>query len=94
MGMNKRQRAHKRLSQRRADLNELSDGAQLEPRAPLRGYEALYEITRSGRVYSLRLRRFISLHLLRGAAYISFRTAGKRVNLPIADAVHRSWGSA
>lgn len=89
---NKRQHANDRLRERRAEVAALPPGVEHETRAPLAGYEGLYEITRCGRVYSLRHRRFLAPKIYQGPPYIEFQVNGRKVALNIDDAVKQSWG--
>jgi hypothetical protein len=87
---NKRQRANARLREIRAVVTALPPGVEDEPRVPLVGFESLYEITRSGHVYSRTLGRFIKHRHLRGS-YIGLEIGGETINLNIEEAVQRSW---
>ena len=63
-----------------------------DQRMPLAGYEAQYEITRDGRVYSLKTHAF----LVPGYAhspFVRFPVNGAVVSLPKDKAIASSWGA-
>jgi hypothetical protein len=66
---------------------------ELEERAPLAGYEELYEISRSGRVFS----RKTGTVLIGGyhhSPFIRITVKGAVVTLPKAKALAESWAAA
>lgn len=88
---NARQRSNQRRNEARARAVALPPGIERQPRVPLVGFEAHYEITRSGHVYSRRRRRFIQHAWFEGRPYIKFQVDGREVTLNIDDAVARTW---
>ena len=65
---------------------------ELEERAPLAGYEELYEISRSGRVFS-RKTRAVLLGGYHHSPFIRFTVNGAVVTLPKAKAVADSFAA-
>ena len=63
-----------------------------EERAPLVGYEALYEISRSGRIYS-RATRAVMIGGYHHSPFIRITVNGKVVTLPKARAVAESFAA-
>jgi hypothetical protein len=67
---------------------------QDRPRKPIPALDALYEITWSGDIYSVRLGRFIQ-HTWSPAhkkSFIDVQIRGERRTMSIADAVEDAWG--
>jgi hypothetical protein len=90
---NARQRANQRLAATRARATALPPGVEEAPRVPLAGFEDLYEITRSGHLYSRRAERFIQ-HAYYNGTYIRLQVGGEAVALSIPEAVEASWAAA
>lgn len=91
---NKRQRANRRLANLRRAVTTLPNDVAQQPRVPLAGFESLYEITRTGEVYSLRKLGFIAHKFYNNRAYIEFQIAGEKHQLDIQEAVKASWAKA
>ena len=72
----------------RAQKNE-----ELAERVPLAGYEALYEITRSGRVFS-RTTRAVLVGAYHHSPFIRITVNGAVVTLPKERAIADSWNSS
>lgn len=66
--------------------------SELEPRAPLAGYEDLYEISRSGRVFS-RKTRAVLVGGYHHSPFIRITVNGAVVTLPKAKALADSWAA-
>jgi hypothetical protein len=67
-------------------------GGQLE-RRPIKGWEGLYEITRDGRVYSVRAGRFVALaHQIHGPPYLAVEIDGVHHERSITATVIEAWG--
>lgn len=92
--MGHREDRHKHAQKRRRDERSNAIAApkskELEARAPLAGYEALYEITRSGRVYSLKARAFLPAGY-HHSPFIRFTVNGTLVSLAKEQALADSW---
>lgn len=92
--MGQRPDRHQHANARRRNEKGLpatnEDGAKAESRAPLAGYETLYEITRSGRVYSLATHDFL-VGAYHHSAYVRITANGAVVSLPKQKAVADSW---
>lgn len=89
---NKQQRANNRRRKERASRQAAAAGLPSGPRRGLAGYEQLYEVTREGRVWSRRLRRFINNpESTSGSVQIGFSTNGRRVRMPVWRGVLQSW---
>jgi hypothetical protein len=84
---NRRQKIEKQNASR-AQKNE-----DLEARVPLAGYEELYEISRSGRVYSLKTRAILvgGYHY---SPFIRITVKGAVVTLVKEKVVAESWAAA
>jgi hypothetical protein len=68
---------------------------QDRPRKPIPALDALYEITRTGDLYSVRLSRFIQ-HTSSPKykkSFIDVQIKGERRTMSIGDAVEDAWGS-
>jgi hypothetical protein len=92
----KRDRKLRRWREERADATAIPADADKVERRPLTGLEDRYEITRTGHVWSLQLRRFIKHKYdpLSGRTYISVTVAGKRESRSVWRAVADSWLTA
>jgi hypothetical protein len=94
--MGHREDRHKHAQKRRRDerSNRIASpkSTELEARVPLAGYEELYEITRSGRVYSLKSRRFLAAGY-HHSPFIRFTVKGTIVSLSKEKALAESWPS-
>ena len=92
--MGQRDSKHHHANRRRKLEQENSSRAQkngeLEPRAPLAGYEELYEISRSGRVFS-RTTRAVIVGGYYYSPFIRITVKGAVVTLPKAKALADSW---
>jgi hypothetical protein len=88
---NKRQRANNRLVEARENATALGTGLDDQRRVPLAGFEALYEITRDGHVYSVRASRFIQWAYFEKRSYIKIQVNGHAAKLSIRDAIDASW---
>ncbi len=92
--MGHREDRHKHAAQRKRDerANAIASpkGNAIEPRMPLAGYEALYEITRSGRVYSLKTKKFLAVGYHHSPS-IRFTVNGAIVAMPKDKAIADSW---
>lgn len=95
--MGHRDDRHKHAQKRRRDerSNAIASpkSREIEARVPLAGYEPLYEITRSGRVYSLKTRRFLAAGY-HHSPFIRFTVNGTIVSLPKDKALADSWGAS
>jgi len=67
--------------------------AELEERVPLAGYEELYDITRSGRVFS-RTTRAVLVGAYHHSAFIRITVKGAVVTLAKDKAIADSWKQA
>ncbi|MEP6729018.1 MAG: hypothetical protein ABJE10_00205 [bacterium] len=94
--MGHREDRHKHAQKRRRDERSNSIASPkskaLEPRVPLAGYEALYEITRSGRIYSLKSRRFLAAGY-HHSPFVRFTVNGAIVSIAKDKAVSDSWSA-
>lgn len=78
-----------------AELRNSSRGQQnelLEERVPLAGYETLYEISRTGRVFSLTTRAVL-IGGYHHSPFIRIAVNGAVVTLPKERAVAESWAA-
>lgn len=95
--MSQRDSKHHHANRRRKLEKENSSRAQkngeLEPRVPLAGYEELYEISRSGRVFS-RTTRAVIVGGYHYSPFIRITVKGTVVTLSKAKALEDSWGAA
>lgn len=93
---NKRQRELQRWRDRRADATTIDKDALRDERRPLAGFESYYEISRTGFVWSKRLRRFIkhTYDPIGHRTYIAFTVSGQRHTMPVWQATIDSWLSA
>lgn len=90
---NKRQRANAKRMHDYRDATTLPRDIEQEARVPLAGFESLYEITRSGHLFSVRAKRFIKrAHLEQ--PYLRVRVDGVSHNLNIQESVAASWAEA
>ncbi|MFY0566380.1 HNH endonuclease [Archangium lansingense] len=94
---NQRQRRSSRRRHDYAEKTKLPPGIENEPRVPMVGNEADYEITRSGHVYSRQLKRFIQWKLTPNGQhpYISVQVGGvsSQPRWPN-EAAEESWAAA
>lgn len=93
---NKQQRTNARWRQQRALHTAVPGSAEQEERRPLAGHEDSYEITRSGQVWSRRLKRFIkhAYNPIDSQGYIRVTAHGKRASVSIWHGVVSSWLTA
>jgi hypothetical protein len=95
--MAQRDSRHHHANRRRKLEKEHSSRAQkndeLAERVPLAGYEALYEITRSGRVFSRRTRAVL-LGGYHHSPFIRITVNGAVVTLDKEKAISDSWAAA
>ena len=77
--------------ERNASRGQKND--ELAERVPLAGYESLYEITRSGRVYS-RATRAVLIGGYHHSPFIRITVKGAVVTLPKDRAIAESWAAA
>jgi hypothetical protein len=95
--MGHRDDRHKHAAARRRDERATTLGSpknkDLEPRAPLAGYEQLYEITQSGRVFSLKTKKFLAAGYQHSPS-VRFTVNGIIVSMPKDKAVADSWAAA
>ncbi|MDB4888188.1 MAG: hypothetical protein JWL61_43 [Gemmatimonadetes bacterium] len=94
--MGHRDDRHKHAAQRKRDERATTLGLpknkDREPRMPLAGYESLYEITKSGRVFSLKTKKFLAEGYQRSPS-IRFTVNGAVVSLSKDKAVADSWSA-
>jgi hypothetical protein len=91
--MGQRPDRHQHAAKRRRNeqgLPALSRQQLDEEKVPLAGYEALYEITRSGRVYSLKTHSF-QANAYPASKFIRITANGAIVSLDKQKAVADSW---
>lgn len=95
--MGQRDSKHHHANRRRKLEKENSSRAQkngeLEPRVPLAGYEELYEISRSGRVFS-RTTRAVIVGGYHYSPFIRITVMGAVVTLSKVKALADSWARA
>lgn len=93
---NQRQRKLQRWQDDRADATAIPTGAALDERRPLAGFESHYEVSRSGLIWSKRLKRLIkhTYDPLRDRKYVAFTVDGQRHTMSIWSAVINSWLTA
>jgi hypothetical protein len=84
--------ANRRRQIQQADSSRARKNEDSEERAPLAGYEALYEITRSGRVYS-RTTRAVMIGGYHQSPFIRITVNGAVVTLSKAKAVADSFAA-
>jgi len=94
--MGHRDDRHKHAAQRKRDERATNLGLpknrDLEPRMPLAGYEELYEITKSGRLFSLKTKKFLAEGYQRSPS-IRFTVNGAIVSLSKDKAIADSWAA-
>lgn len=87
---NKHRRKLNRMNRIRQSATEITAGP-MDERRPLAGYEAFYEITRNGDIYSKRLKRFIKHKFYSmgdlNSTYLEFTVSGVQVKLGVGQAV-------
>jgi hypothetical protein len=95
--MTQRDSRHHHANRRRRMEKENASRAQrneeLAERVPLAGYEELYEISRSGRVFS-RKTRAVLLGGYHHSPFIRITVNGAVITLDKAKAIADSWGTA
>ena len=84
--------ANRRRKFEQENSSRAQKNAELEERRPLAGYEELYDITRSGRVFSRKTRAVIvsGYHY---SPFIRITVKGAVVTLAKDKAIAASWGS-
>lgn len=94
--MGHRDDRHKHAAQRKRDERATTLGLpknrDLDPRMPLAGYQELFEITRSGRVFSLKTKRFLAEGYQRSPS-IRFTVNGAIVSMSKDKAIADSWAA-
>jgi hypothetical protein len=90
MGQRPDRHQHARARRRNEKGLPATKGEKSESRAPLAGYETLYEITRSGRVYSLETQAFV-VGAYHHSKFVRITENGAVVSLPKQKAVADSW---
>ena len=94
--MGHRDDRHKHAAKRRRDERANAIAAPkskaIEPRVPLAGYEELYEITKSGRVFSLKTQKFLPAGYHHSPS-IRFTVNGAIVSLPKEKTIADSWAA-
>ncbi|MEO8335788.1 MAG: hypothetical protein ABI664_12500 [bacterium] len=85
--------AAKRKRDERANAIASPKSRDIEPRVPLAGHEGLYEITRSGRVFSLKTRKFLAAGYHHSPS-IRFMVNAAVVSMPKDKAIADSWAAA
>src|ERR1700712_3564026 len=92
--MGHRDARHKHAAQRKRDERATNLGLpknkDLEPRMPLAGHEELYEITQSGRVFSLKTKKFLAEGYQHSPS-IRFTVNGAIVSMSKEKAIADSW---
>ncbi|MDB4912817.1 MAG: hypothetical protein JWM95_461 [Gemmatimonadetes bacterium] len=89
-------RHHHANRRRKLELQNSSraqKNAELEERTPLKGYEALYEISRSGRVFSLKTRAVL-VGGYHHSPFLRITVNGAVVTLSKEKALAESWAAA
>jgi hypothetical protein len=95
--MTQRDSRHHHANRRRRlenqDASRARENEQQQERVPLAGYEELYEISRNGRVFSLKTRAVIpgGYH---HSPFVRITVSGVVVTLPKAKAIAESWARA
>lgn len=79
-----------KLAQQNASRGQKNE--ELEPRAPLAGYESLYEISRSGRVFS-RVTRTVLIGGYHHSPFLRIMVKGAVVTLSKQKAIAESWAA-
>jgi hypothetical protein len=88
----KQHHANRRRKIQQAASNRARDLEDSEERAPLAGYESLYEISRSGRLYS-RAKRAVMIGGYHHSPFIRITVHGKVVTLSKEKAVSDSFAA-
>ena len=85
--------ANRRNQLDKANASRAQKNAELEPRVPMAGYETLYEISRSGRVFSLKTRAVLvaGYHY---SPFIRITVNGAVVTLSKEKVLAASWAGA
>ena len=94
MGQRHDKTTHASKRRREETLNATPSARTRErdERVPLAGHESLYEITRDGRIYSLKTHAFLAAGYAH-SAFVRFPVSGAVVSLPKDAAVAASWGA-
>ncbi len=82
--------ANRRRKLEKDNASRAQKNSELEPRVPLAGYEELYEISRSGRVFS-RTTRTVIVGGYHYSPFIRITVNGAVVTLNKAKALAESW---
>ena len=85
--------ANRRRKLEKDNASRAQKNSELEPRVPLAGYEELYEISRSGRVFS-RTTRTVIVGGYHYSPFIRITVNGAVVTLNKAKALAESWSRA
>ena len=85
--------ANRRRKLEKDNASRAQKNSELEPRVPLAGYEELYEISRSGRVFS-RTTRTVIVGGYHYSPFIRITVNGAVVTLNKAKALADSWSRA
>lgn len=89
----KHHHANRRRKLEKENASRAQKNSELEPRVPLAGYEELYEISRSGRVFS-RTTRTVIVGGYHYSPFIRITVKGAVVTLNKAKALAESWSHA
>lgn len=85
--------ANRRRKLDKQNASRAQKNSELEERVPLVGYEDLYEISRSGRVFSLTTRAVL-VGGYHHSPFIRITVKGSVVTLPKEKAVAESWAAS
>lgn len=89
----KHHHANRRRKLEKENASRAQKNGELEPRVPLAGYEELYEISRSGRVFS-RTTRAVIVGGYHYSPFVRITVKGAVVTLSKAKALADSWARA
>ena len=89
----KHHHANLRRTLEKDNASRAQKNSELEPRVPLAGYEELYEISRSGRVFS-RTTRAVVVGGYHYSPFLRITVKGAVVTLSKAKALAESWARA
>ena len=89
----KHHHANRRRKLEKDHASRAQKNSELEPRVPLAGYEELYEISRSGRVFS-RTTRAVVVGGYHYSPFLRITVKGAVVTLSKAKALADSWANA
>lgn len=84
--------ANRRQKLEKQNASRAQNNENLEERVPLAGYEELYEISRSGRVYSLKTRAVL-LGQYHHSPFIRITVKGSVVTLTKEKVMAQSWAA-